>query len=430
VATLELLGTGIIVAWLALPVLARAARPRAEHGAAAAYWRMFAALALSVACLALPWLRGQLPRFTDSLTPVTLSVQVLATPVGGQQFGAFRGYAVSPFDLLALAWGVACAGQAVRWAVARLRLSRLLRRASCALPPPAALQQALTRLAGVRGIQPPRLLLSHEALVPFSVGTLAPSIVLPASLVEELAAEDLELILQHELLHLERRDPLTHALARLCATLFAFHPTVPGLMRELTIAREAAVDAQIAEGDRHTYANLLVQLASRVRFGADPAQVSMDDTALARRIALLTAPLPQRRAPSVAPLLAAATAIASLGLLAPRVFAEPLRLHTGAMGPADPMAPHEAEVDQCYELARAEDPELVINTRARFEVDPTTFRVTSADVPTPESPTFQSCVEEKALSWSFPPPPGMPPPPRELPRGARAMVAVQLEREP
>ena len=424
--SLELLGTGIIVAWLALPVLARAARPRAVHEPAAAYRSLFAALALSAGCLALPWLRAQLPRFTDSLTPVTLSVQVLATPVAGQQPGAFRGYAMSPFDLLALAWAAACLIAAVRWTVARLRLSRLLARS---LPAPAAVERVLARLALTQGSKPPRLLLSHEASAPFSVGTLVPTVVLPASLVDELAAESIELVLQHELTHLRRRDPLTHALARLCTTLFAFHPTVPGLMRELIIAREAAVDAEVAGNDRHAYATLLLQLASRLRFGQDPAHVSMDDTALARRIAMLTQRRPNQR-PSFAPLLVAAAAIASLGLLAPRVFAEPSRFGTGAAPADDPMAPHEAEIDQCYELARAESSDLVIDARARFDVDPRTFRVTSADVPTPDSPTFQSCVEERALTWSFPPPPRMPHPPKDMPKDAKLMVVVHIQREP
>jgi Zn-dependent protease with chaperone function len=430
VAGLELLGTGILVAWLALPIMARAARPRAEHEPAAAYRSLFAALALSVGCLLLPWLGIQMPRFADGLTPLALSVQVLATPVGGHELGALRGYAVSPFELVSLAWGLACATAGVRWAVARLRLSRLLARS---LPAPTALRRALMQLARATGIKAPRLLLSHEAPAPFSTGAWAPSIVLPASLAEELPPEQLELILRHELAHLRRRDPLTHALARLCATVFAFHPSVPGLMRELVIAREAAVDAEIAVNDRHAYASLLLQVASRARFGQDAAHVSMDDTAIARRIAMLTDRTPDKRRPSASPLLAAAALIASVGLLAPRVFAGPPHFHAapfGMGGMGDPMAPHEAEIDQCYELARAENPDLVIGTRARFEVDPQSFRVTSADVPTPESRTFQSCVEEKAMAWSFPPPPGMPHPPKNMPRGAKAMVAVQLEREP
>jgi hypothetical protein len=201
-------------------------------------------------------------------------------------------------------------------------------------------------------------------------------------------------------------------------------------MRELTIAREAAVDAQIASKDRHAYASLLLQMASRVRFGQDPVYVAMDDTALARRIALLTDGTPPTRGHSAVPLLVAAAAIAGLGLFAPRVFAEPARFHTAPLGLEDPMAAHEAEVDQCYELARAENPELVLSVLARFEVDPRTFRVTSAHVPTPGSPIFQRCVEEKAMTWSFPPPVGAPPPPEDLPEGAQAMVAVQVERQP
>jgi hypothetical protein len=155
----------------------------------------------------------------------------------------------------------------------------------------------------------------------------------------------------------------------------------------------------------------------------------MDDTALARRITMLTQKRP-KMPPSSVPLLLAAAAIASIGLLAPRVFAEPHRFGAGAAPVDDPMAPHEAEIDQCYELARAERSDLVIDARAHFEVDPRTFRVTSADVPTPDSPTFESCVEEKAMTWSFPPPPGMPHPPKDMPKDARLMVAVHIHREP
>jgi hypothetical protein len=144
---------------------------------------------------------------------------------------------------------------------------------------------------------------------------------------------------------------------------------------------------------------------------------------------MLTQEKPKLR-PSFAPLLLAATAIASLGLLAPRVFAEPPRFHTGAVPADDPMAPHEAEVDQCYELARAESPDLVIDARARFDIDPRTFRVTFADVPTPDSPTFQSCLEERALTWSFPPPPGRPHPPKDMPKDAKMLVVVHIHREP
>lgn len=426
-ATLDVLGAGILLSWLALPLLAWAARPLTEQHPAGAYRRILAALVLSAGCLALPWLRTRLPSSTHPLTPLALSVQVLATPVGGQEFGAMRGFAASPFDLLALVWGIACAVACVRWGVARLRLALLLARA---VPASAEPQHALAALAQSMGVRTPRLLISEAALAPFSAGTVAPSIVLPLSLAEDLPPYRLELILRHELTHLRRHDPLTHGLARACATLFAWHPSITALMRELTVAREAAVDSEIATSDRHAYASLLVELASLARFGQDPAHVSMDDTALARRIAMLTQCHSERRRTSASPLWLAAAAVAGLSLFAPRVFADGAPFQGRAMSAHDPMAEHEGEIDACYELARKENADLVISTMARFEVDPQTFKVVSADVPTPASPTFQSCVEDKAMTWSFPPPPDMPPPPTDIPKGARAMVAVHIEREP
>src|SRR5687767_1174446 len=78
----ELFGCGVLLAWLALAVLFRAARPHAERGAAATYWRLLAVLLLASACLALPWLRDQLPSgLTDAVAPLRLNVQVLATAV-------------------------------------------------------------------------------------------------------------------------------------------------------------------------------------------------------------------------------------------------------------------------------------------------------------------------------------------------------------
>lgn len=423
---LELLGAGVVLSWLALPLLAWAARPRIDQHPAGAYRRILAALVLSALCLALPWLRTLLPSSTHPLTPLALSVQVLATPVGGQQYGAMHGFAASPFGLLAAVWGVACAVAGLRWGVARLRLAHLLARAA---PASEQQRQVLTALAKSMGARTPRLLVSSVAHAPFSAGVLVPSIVLPVALAEDLPAYRLELILRHELSHLRRRDPFTHGVARACATLLTPHPSVSALMRELTVAREAAVDSEVAASDRHAYATLLVELASLQRFGRDPAHVSMDDTALARRIAMLTRSNTKQRRTSTSPLWLAAAAIMCLGLFAPRLFADVPAMHARSLAPHDPLLEHEAEIDECYELALQENAELSVSTLAHFEVDAQTFRVSSADVPTPASSTFQSCVEAKAMTWSFPPPPDMPPPPDDMPEDAKPMVVVHIERQ-
>lgn len=436
---LDLIGSGVLLAWLALTLLFKAAAGRAEHGPAGTYRRLIAVLLLATACLCLPWLREHLPRQVTGFAPLTLDIQVLAgINESPAPFGRARGLVLSPFAIVAVLWAAACVGSTLRWAAAWVRLSGLLARCIAA---PAVLQVVMLQLARRRGVKEPRLLLSSEAKSPFSYGWLAPVVVLPQELVAALAPEQLHLVLLHELSHLRRRDPLTHGLARLCATLFPLHPSLPGLMRELVFAREAAVDAEVAPSDLHGYASLLVELATRARFGsADAAPVAMDDTALSRRIALLTRTSAATSARSPAVLALAAALIVALGLLTPRVFAAP-GLALAAPGPGmghsffaqheDPMAAHVAEIDACYALARAADAKLVIETLARLEVDPKhDFRVISASIPTPNSPIFQSCLEEKALSWSFPPPPGVPPPPEDMPEDAKAMVQLHIQRAP
>jgi len=146
---------------------------------------------------------------------------------------------------------------------------------------------------------------------------------------------------------------------------------------------------------------------------------------------------PPTRNPSLFGLLLAAAAITSVSLLAPRVLADdaPLAPLDGPfrqpLGPDhDPLARYQGELSECYQLARAENDDLVIHALAQFEVDPKTYRVTSATVPTPESPIFQACVEERALNWSFPPPADMPPPPADMPKDAKLLVAVYIDLKP
>jgi len=428
----DCLGSGALLAWLALALLFRVVRPSLQEAPDASYRRLLAALLLASLSIGVPCLRGWLPSSLRVGAPLQLNVQVLATASGSAPLGLRRGLYVSPFDILGFVWLGTTAVALTRLLVARVRLARQLNRASSA---PGSLQQLCSRLARQIGARTPRLLLCSEAQAPFSAGVWRPTIVLPLPLLGELECHKLQLILRHELIHIRRQDPLSHALAKVSAAAFTFHPVLKKLMRELLTAREAAVDAELAAEDPRAYASLLLELAERSRFGQIPAHVSMDDTALARRIAMLTNPPVRLKSPSIAAVLAAAGAVCAVGLLAPRVFAESKVLDAVPLdGPFqrplkdhDPLAAYQGDIDACYELASAEDDKLVIDTLARFDVDGSTFRVSSASVPTPASPIFQKCLEEKALSsWSFPPPPDMPPPPQ----GAKLMVAVEIQRHP
>jgi beta-lactamase regulating signal transducer with metallopeptidase domain len=443
---LELLGYGAVLSWLALPILVKMAALRAENDPARAHRRLLLALLLSSVCVALPWLRSCLPRVAESLTPVKLSVRVLATTL--ETHALPRGaVSLSPFALLGGAWALAWLVALLRRVAGFARLRFLLSRARDAT---ASLRQLTADLASELGTATPRVLMSEQASVPFSAGVLTPVIVLPGALGGALPESSLRLVLEHELVHLRRRDPLSHGLTLACGTLFGFHPTASWLLRELLVMREAAVDAQVAKRDLHAYADLLVQMASWVRFGRDFTHVSMDDTALSRRIALLTRPVGKSSGASLRPLLLSSVGIAAVSLLAPSVLADPIPILPGPMpglslrtgfavgqgldfpGTFDPLAPYQPEIDACYERARADQANLVIDAHATFEVGGNDFRVASAHVPTPQSRAFQSCIEERAVGhWTFPPPPGAPPPP--LPFGSEenaAMVSVPIHREP
>lgn len=100
----------------------------------------------------------------------------------------------------------------------------------------------------------------------------------------------LELVVDHELEHLRRGDVTRNALVTFLKGLLGGHPSASCLARDAALAREIAVDARVARRDQRAYASLLVEIAAHAHFGEKPAPVAIDDTALARRIALITEP--------------------------------------------------------------------------------------------------------------------------------------------
>jgi len=75
--------------------------------------------------------------------------------------------------------------------------------------------------------EPPRLLMSRDAKMPFACGLTTPTIVLPAEC-ESWSHERRLAVLLHELAHVRRRDLLGHTLGRLvCAQLRAAGMAVP-----------------------------------------------------------------------------------------------------------------------------------------------------------------------------------------------------------
>ncbi|XQA78373.1 M56 family metallopeptidase [Xanthomonas sacchari] len=204
-----------------------------------------------------------------------------------------------------------------------------------------ALLGALRLAAEAHGLrQPPQLRLCARTDSPQLIGPWQPVLLLPARRMDSLRADDLDMALTHELVHLQRRDLWWGLLPAVAQHLFFFHPLVHLANREYALAREAACDAAVVAGHRHCrhdYARLLVQLGVAPRPSAGLASASPTFLSLKRRLLML-------QTTSAFPRLGAAlilTAVAVLGVAPLRLVAQPGHALPAAGKPA-PVSPAQA----------------------------------------------------------------------------------------
>jgi beta-lactamase regulating signal transducer with metallopeptidase domain len=88
----------------------------------------------------------------------------------------------------------------------------------------------------------PELRQAKSGAVPFSCGLLAPKVVVPRALFEQLSPGQIDVILSHELAHHWRRDLWANALQLAVFVVFWFHPVVWILNRALRRIREDCCD--------------------------------------------------------------------------------------------------------------------------------------------------------------------------------------------
>lgn len=140
-------------------------------------------------------------------------------------------------------------------------LSRRLRH--CAVyAAPHAWAVSLAKMSKRLELTPPRLLLSVRARVPLVIGYLKPVILLPVKLISSLSAEELELILAHELAHIKRHDYLVNLLQSLAEILLFYHPVAWWINRVIRQEREHCCDdlALSVTEDARAYAKTLLKL--------------------------------------------------------------------------------------------------------------------------------------------------------------------------
>ncbi|QDT07881.1 Regulatory protein BlaR1 [Rubripirellula lacrimiformis] len=179
-----------------------------------------------------------------------------------------------------------------RCLIARIQLARLLRR--CDATVPARIQAMIDCRGALPGLwgrrRTVRCLISDGfvsdgsvsdgsvsdgEIGPATFGLFRPCIIIPRRIVESHPAADLQLIVDHEWMHIRRWDAAWMGLATVATTVAWFNPIAYWLRRQLRLGIEMAVDAAMIEriGEKRSrdYGQLLVQLAgsgTSVRSGA------------------------------------------------------------------------------------------------------------------------------------------------------------------
>jgi polysaccharide export outer membrane protein len=136
-----------------------------------------------------------------------------------------------------------------------------------------------------------RFAISAEIAIPIATGPLRPTVLIPSTLLT-MSADDLEQIALHEAAHLVRRDDYALFAQRVIEALFALHPVVRWLTRQIDLEREIACDDIVVGSTRYarTYADCLtrtVALCGGVRTSLAAANVADSRSHLSRRIELL-----------------------------------------------------------------------------------------------------------------------------------------------
>jgi beta-lactamase regulating signal transducer with metallopeptidase domain len=440
---LSSLGLGVLLSWALLPLLAALAR-RSRDAAPADYHR-----ALAFALLAAPVL---------ALTPVAkLALGSLLLRIGPhaaapivQPGGALLAWAepilaapsraalVAPFgrvlDAIGRLWLSVFALGVLQLAWARVRLARRWR---AAVPAPELVQVQALEVAQRLGVRPPPIRVSPEFAAPFATGFLVPVVGLdPHSCA--LGPVERGYALEHELSHIARGDTRLAFCVELARRCFIAHPSARWLIAELGWAREAAVDACVAGDSPRGYAQFLVASAERWSLGraASTSSVFMANTALARRIAMLTSSSRQiHSAPKRFALLGASAlglglaALAPASCGAPQAEAGPARmrgaaggestaavpspswdLKAGSIAVSGRLAPHAiravmrdefARFRTCYEAVP--EPRPVLTAKLNFTIG-AAGSVTSGRVDSEASPVLGQCLERVMLAIRFPAP--------------------------
>ena len=180
----------------------------------------------------------------DALVKVPGSVPAEAGSIGSDEAVGTLMSATRGGNVLLLLWGAGVVWSVSRWAVAQRKISR---RAARAEAPAASVRAALAASLDRLGLKRPvRIVQSPGLPFAWTWGLRRPVIFLPHG-AEEWPRPALELVLEHELAHVRRRDFWTEVLARAATALLWFHPAAWAALKNLRRERELACDDAVLD---------------------------------------------------------------------------------------------------------------------------------------------------------------------------------------
>jgi beta-lactamase regulating signal transducer with metallopeptidase domain len=208
---------------------------------------------------------------TKSLTPLHY---VVAIQDHGSLYGA-----------LTLLWMTVCVLLFTFWLKNRKALSATIRAGAvvhCGRE--AATLERVRSWLGLR--RKVSLVISSEMTEPGVWGILRPVVVLPEGVSEHLTDDELEAVMMHEMIHVERWDNLVAVLQRIIRCLLWFNPLLWLLDKQLLAEREQSCDDTVIKlgGASKVYASSITKVCRHSIGWAQPGLSSAAGSNLKRRI--------------------------------------------------------------------------------------------------------------------------------------------------
>src|SRR5256714_4255501 len=208
------------------------------------------------------------PKLDDAAATASTSKQFAARSLGS--FVA-SSPVLTGISMLVLLWAAVVLAIAASLGYAAMLVKRIVNRAR-----PLDSEDWMTPLWEVSDRlsldEPPRLLRSEDAKMPFACGVFTPTIVLPAEC-DGWSLDRRRAVLLHELAHVRRHDLVGHTLGRVACAIYWFHPLVWKAAKQLRSESERACDdLALACGARATdYAEHLLDIVTSVRRDSTPS---------------------------------------------------------------------------------------------------------------------------------------------------------------